>query len=809
MCAAACSVQRVPTPTSRAWAQGCETAPWLVLALLACLLLGSARLALAEAGQAQAEVRARANLREGPGRSERVRAVLARGEQVTVLRRQDEWLQVRRRTRGRDGQSGWVHQSLLLIRDRSAQDEIPARKPEELVDTQRRLVQVLVPAALVYPVPATGWPAVARVEQGTHLECDEKRGDWYRVRLRDRSYGWLFNAPAGSTHTLVALPFPIDRHIAGDVPDPVTQQHQLAANDAAMRSDAEQVPAVAAEAPLPRRRPQSVPLEPRLPIIDAQQVPPPSPYLTRESTPVRDRWRIVKSLGLLPYDRRDPYNPNELKGDLPVLEKQLGEEWFFNLGAISDSLLEFRELPTPVGAQASSRAGSYGTLGKGRQSVFSETVIASFGLIKGDTVFKPPEYEFRFVPVLNFNRAVTQERRAVNVDPGYGSDRNDAFIGIQELFVDKHLRDVSPRYDFDSVRVGIQPFSADFRGFLFLDQPFGVRLFGIRDDNRWQYNLGWFRRLEKDTNSGLNDVTQTMRKDDSLVVNLYRQDWPVQGFTSQGVVLHNRNREGDRGQYYNDNDFLERPAVLGTGRPRNYDVTYLGANGDGHFRRWNLSASGYWAVGQDDRGPISGHKESISALFGALELSRDFDWIRVRGSALYASGDRNPYDNQAGGFDAVLENPQFAGADTSYWIRQSIPLIGGGGTALSIRNGVLASLRTSREHGQSNFTNPGLHLLGIGADIDASTGLRFTGNVNYLEFDNMSSLATLRNQRFTSNRIGFDVSIGVQYRPLFNQNIVLNASFAQLIPDNALRELYGDALDGTVYSALVNLLLTF
>jgi len=334
-------------------------------------------------------------------------------------------------------------------------------------------------------------------------------------------------------------------------------------------------------------------------------------------------------------------------------------------------------------------------------------------------------------------------------------------------------------------------------------------VFGTRDDNRWQYNAGWFRRLEKDTNSGLNDITQRMRADDSYVANLYRQDWPVVGFTTQGVVLYNRNREGDRGQYYNDNGFLERPAIQGTGRSHNYDVTYLGLNGDGHWRRWNISASGYYALGKDDRGMISGRPEDIGAFFGAIEISRDFDWIRIRGSALFASGDSDPYDSRAGGFDAVLENPLFAGADTSYWIRQSIPLIGGGGTALSIRNGVLASLRTSREHGQSNFTNPGLHLLGIGADIDASTGLRFTGNLNYLEFDNMSSLATLRNQRFTSNRIGLDVSVGVQYRPLFNQNIVLNASFAQLFPDDALRELYGDALDGTVYSALVNLLLTF
>ena len=195
--------------------------------------------------------------------------------------------------------------------------------------------------------------------------------------------------------------------------------------------------------------------------------------------------------------------------------------------------------------------------------------------------------------------------------------------------------------------------------------------------------------------------------------------------------------------------------------------------------------------------------------FGAIEASRDFDWVRVRATALFQSGDKNPFDGKATGFDAVLENPLIAGADTSYWIRQSIPLIGGGGTALSIRNGVLASLRTSREHGQSNFTNPGLHLFGIGADFDVKPQLRIITNFNYLEFDNLSSLATLRNQRLTSTRIGYDLSAGIQYRPLFNQNIVVNASGAILFPAKGLRELYGNAADGTAYSVLLNVLLAY
>ena len=96
-----------------------------------------------------------------------------------------------------------------------------------------------------------------------------------------------------------------------------------------------------------------------------------------------------------------------------------------------------------------------------------------------------------------------------------------------------------------------------------------------------------------------------------------------------------------------------------------------------------------------------------------------------------------------------------------------------------------------------------------GADFDVSPQLRVISNVNYLEFDNLSSLAVLRNQRFSSTRIGTDVSVGVQYRPFFTQNVVLNASIGALFPGKGLKELYGDALDSTQYSALVNLLLTF
>ena len=161
------------------------------------------------------------------------------------------------------------------------------------------------------------------------------------------------------------------------------------------------------------------------------------------------------------------------------------------------------------------------------------------------------------------------------------------------------------------------------------------------------------------------------------VANVYAQDLPVTGFTSEVTVVYNRNREaGDI--HYDSNGFPVAPGAARHDRARNYDVVYLGYNGDGHFGRFNLTASVItrWARTATASSPAS--RPTSRSYFVAAELSLDFDWIRVRLSLLYASGDDNPYDNKATGFDAIFENPQFAGADTSYWIRQAIPFVGGG-----------------------------------------------------------------------------------------------------------------------------------
>lgn len=564
-----------------------------------------------------------------------------------------------------------------------------------------------------------------------------------------------------------------------------------------------------------RRAPgRAPPAEGPPPVVNPAALPAPTPFETGGYLPVPDRWRILDALGRR-ENPLDPYNTNTLKGDKPIF----GDDWFLNLSAISDTREEPARVPLGVGAQYTARSGENNTFGKYGRNLFNETAILSAELFKGATAFKPPDIEFRFTPVFNVNHIDVGEVGIINVNPVKGQTRDDAFLGIQEGFVDYHIRNVSEFYDFDSVRVGIQPFNADFRGFLFQDNQLGARLFGNRDNNRWQYNLAYFRRIEKDTNSGLNAITQPLRRDDVFVANVYHQDFPVEGFTSQLIYLRNDNREAGE-FYYDKNGFLVRPAQIGDNRGYNYDVNYFGVNGDGHFGRVNLTASGYWAFGDFSHNQFgadpSNKGGTVNAFFAAAEPSIDFDWVRLRLSGLYQSGDAHPQDGHATGFDAVFENPQFAGADTSFWIRQSIPLIGGGGVALSTENGVLANLRAAKGEGQSNFINPGLLLGGVGADFDLLPELRLSTNFNYLRFVHTAPLEFLRHQANIPNSIGYDLSAALTYRPLFSQNIILRLSGSMLLPGNGLRALYntegGAGLFGSgnyLYSVLANVIVAY
>ncbi|HXN27211.1 MAG TPA: carboxypeptidase regulatory-like domain-containing protein [Candidatus Acidoferrales bacterium] len=523
--------------------------------------------------------------------------------------------------------------------------------------------------------------------------------------------------------------------------------------------------------------PESVP--------SADQVFHPEPDRWSIAMPDWDRYGIGGEHPYVKGSRWDPFNRNKLKGDMPVIGKQT----FLILTATSDTFLDGRRLPTPTDV-SSARPGSSDFFGKGNQIFLDQTFAFSFDLFHGDTSFRPVDWRIRITPVVSLNYLDVQELGVVNVDVRKGTTRLDSHLGLQEAFAEVKLHDLGPNYDFVSVRAGIQAFNSDFRGFLFVEEQPGVRLFGNLDSNRWQYNVAYFNFLEKNTNSGLNSMA--LRNQQVIIANAYRQDFLFPGYTAQLSVHYNKD---DASIHYDDNGFLVRPAPIGavfssgTVRPHSVHAAYLGWTGDGHIGPLNLTHAFYQAFGNDSFNAIAGKAVTINAQMAALELSYDKDWFRIKSSVFYASGSANPSSSRARGFDSIDDFPEFAGGIFSLWNRESIRLTGSG-VALNPGDSLLPDLRSNKDEGQANFVNPGIFLANIGAEFDLTPKLRGFANVNYLRFEHTETLEQILFQSPIHHSIGVDSSFGVRYRPPLTENISIAAGAAALIPDQGLRDIY-------------------
>jgi hypothetical protein len=586
------------------------------------------------------------------------------------------------------------------------------------------------------------------------------------------------------------------------------------------------------------------------------------------SQPVTDRWRIEfmpwrrytsGDTQEMPYYRSNPdlwdyYHQSVLKGDLPIK----GQDVFLRLTASASIVAEDRSLPVPSQASAAS-AGEADFFGSSATHLFTTDLALEVDLFKGDTAFKPVDWLIRIKPVFDFNHVDFRETEEVSpsptgtlssggetppsngdvnnpgdigglltggLSPASGSqvgtaatNRDKTYVAIQEAFVEKHLADLSPNYDFCAIAVGNQTFNSDFRGFIFNDTNLGARFFGNYDSNRYQYNVAVFDLREKDTNSGLN--TFNRRGDVVAVANLYRQDTLLPGYTAEVSILASFDQPGT---HYDTDGFLVRPSPLGTVLPHRVDSYYLGLTGSGHLGRWNVSDAAYLVTGRDQLNGIAGRPVDILAEMAALELSYDRDWIRYKASFFFASGDHDVQDGKATGFDSIADNANFTGGPFSYWVRQSFNLAGTS-VPLKQRFSLLPDLRAGGNfEGQANFVNPGLVLYGVGAEADLTPKLRAFANANYLFFDTTDPLKTILLTNQAGRNIGTDLSVGVQWRPFLISNVIISAGCGFLLPSNGYRDIYattepavpgftpsstGGKVDDFLYSAILAATLTY
>ena len=330
-----------------------------------------------------------------------------------------------------------------------------------------------------------------------------------------------------------------------------------------------------------------------------------------------------------------------------------------------------------------------------------------------------------------------------------------------------------------------------------------MRLFGTNFDNRDQFNLVYFNQQEKDTNSGLNTFHE--RHQQFAIANYYRQDFIFPGYTAEWSLHYNHDAPTPNST---TTASWSGPIRSASFRPHTVDVVYLGWAGDGHINQFNVNHAFYWALGHDSLNPLANQPQTINAQMAALELSYDQDWLRFRASFFWASGDRNVNNGHATGFDTIMDNPNFAGGEFSYWQRQQLRLFG---VNLVQRESLVPDLRSSKIQGQANFVNPGLLPGNFGVDMDLTPKLRLINNVNVLWFDSIAPLQQLTYMDHVNHFIGVDLSTGVEYRPYLNNNVIIKGGIAGLLPGQGFRDLFdsSDHMAHGLFAGFLEVILQF
>jgi hypothetical protein len=450
--------------------------------------------------------------------------------------------------------------------------------------------------------------------------------------------------------------------------------------------------------------------------------------------PVDDRWR----LGFPAWNRylrsrwASPWSANVIKGDYPIWGTR---DKFMQVTAFSDTFMERRSVPNAAGHID--------------QNVFQQTVFLTADFFRGDNSFHPSEWFFTVTPAMRYTDVSLQA--------------GQSFWTVQQGFLDLQLAVVSDYYDTTNLRLGRQAFASDFRNFVFADTNDAVRLFGTDEALRTFWNVIGFSMVQKDPVTALN--TFENREQQLIMGNIIRQDFLFSGWNALAGVHY------DRDTFRN-----------------HLDAFWLELAGNGRIGQFGVSAAFVQALGRDSLNPIAGRPVDINAQLFALEVTRPTDWFNPRISMMYASGDKTPGDGVGRGFDSIFDNPNFAGGGFSYLDRENIVI---GGTRLSNAFSFYPSLR-NKNFEPSNFVNPGLLLGNIGFDAVLSTRWQMQLNANYYEFVHPEPVAAKAGLAAVSKELGKEISLGLLYRPLIVENVIVTFGGAAFDPGAGITDLNGD-----------------
>ena len=479
------------------------------------------------------------------------------------------------------------------------------------------------------------------------------------------------------------------------------------------------------------------------------RAPPPEP-----SRPTRSRPRPLAA-------DRDARRPVREHGSIPTTRtrsratgrSRARSDWFFTLTGVSDTRGRAAHLPDP-GRRPDHRAARQPRHLRPRPtaSCCRRPSSPALSLIKGSTAFKPPEIEYRLTLAFNVNYAQVPERRSCRSSPAKPPHRIDAFVGVQEAFVDYHLRNVSDRYDFDSIRVGIQPFPARFPRLPVPGQPAGRA--PVRRPRQQPLPVQSGRLPAAREGHQLAASTTSARRCATTMI-VRGQPLPPgpagpRPHLAGRALIYNAQPRGAARSTSTTTASRSRPALIGDLRARDYDVVYLGYNADGHIGRLNLTASAYGAFGQDRNSIFTNQPGDHRQLV----LRRRAVATTSTGSGCAARPSMRRGDKQS-----VRQSRRPASTRSSRTRISPAPTPATGSasrspspaaaarSAINGRNGVLNDLRSSKERGPVQLQQSGHDPAGRRRRLrPAAASCGCSANVNHLWFADTAVLQALRNE---------------------------------------------------------------
>ena len=329
-----------------------------------------------------------------------------------------------------------------------------------------------------------------------------------------------------------------------------------------------------------------------------------------------------------------------------------------------------------------------------------------------------------------------------------------------------------------NVRTGIQDYKSDLIGSIYHDTDLGVRVTGTYEGIDW--SLYGANRIENDLLSDFNQIS-SFRNQQIYIAHL---QFNIGKTIVKPSIHFNIDDEGDH----------RRGRV---GRDENVEVLYVGFTTFGPIGPVNILTGFYGVFGDQDNfslvGAIPLRDQNVRAFVGYFDVSYPLlkGKITPHIGGFYASGDNDPFDGDATGFDAISDHVDVWGSK-GFMIGDRVSVGALGGRTIMRHDSPYTSLRDTDAN--SNFVNPGAVAVNIGLNTKPFDKLSL--DTNFTQFwwratDSLEAImAALGTPNNLGNTLGFELNMEANYKLTDKLNI--NASGTIYKTHQEMRKIYGD-----------------